>query len=197
MAKASYSNKAKGAPKAKTGTGLSAAQHYLGLVQNAQGQWVRPGAALATKTMQTITENLGYQPGGTGTGRGTPLATPKTGQRLGFVNSATGQFSLAGGGRKTKATRGRSGAGHGAAMAGVTADSIASTSAPPFAEADIAQTSLLGAQGKAYAAGRQGTSGTLLGATSKPVMPEAKAGQKRGGKKRGRKGKGKAKGRKH
>jgi hypothetical protein len=194
VAKASYSNKNKGAPKAKPGTGLSAAQKYLGLVQNAQGQWVRPGQGLATKTLQAVTDKLGYTGGGVA-GTSVPIGTPKSGKLLGYVDNATGQFGLAGGGRKTKATRGRSGAGHGASMAGVTADSIASTSAPPFAEADIAQTSLLGAQGKAYAAGRQGTSGTLLGATSKPVMPEAE--KKRGGKKRGRKGKGKAKGRKH
>jgi hypothetical protein len=189
VAKASYSNKNKGAPKAKPGTGLSAAQKYLGLVQNAQGQWVRPGQGLATKTLQAVTDKMGYTAGGVA-GTRVPIGTPKSGNLLGYVDNATGQFGLAGGGRKTKTTRGRSGAGHSASMAGVTADSIASTSAP-YAEADIAQTSLLGAQGKAYAAGRQGTSGSLLGATSKPVLPEAKAGQKRG-----RKGKAKAKGRK-
>jgi hypothetical protein len=179
----------KSAPKAQTGTGLAAAQHYLGMVQNAKGNWVRPGAALATKTLES---KLGqYVP--TDPSYGPVSTSNKRGELMGSFLG--GQLTLAGGGRKTKTTRGRSGAGHGASMAGVTADSIASTSAPPFAEADIAQTSLLGAQGKAYAAGRQGTSGTLLGATSKPVMPEAK--EKRGGKKRGRKGKGKAKGRKH
>jgi hypothetical protein len=179
------------AKKAKAGTGLSAAQKYLGLVKNAQGQWVRPGAGLATKTLQGVAEKMGYQGNAAGFGQ-TPLASP-SGNRLGYVSGATGQFSLAGGGKgRTAATK-----KHATTMAGITTDSIASTSKLPFAEADIASTSLLGAQGKAYAAGRQGTSGTLLGATSKPVMPEAKAGQKRGGKKRGRKGKGKAKGRKH
>jgi hypothetical protein len=178
------------AKKAKPG--LQAAQKYLGLVKNAQGKWVKPGAALATKTLAAGLNNpnsANYRPsvpGATGT---TPIAN-RQGERMGFFSGA-GAFTLAGGAKGRTTATGK----HAATMAGITTDSIAATSAPPFAESDIAQTSLLGAQGKAYAAGRQGTSGTLLGATSKPVMPEAE--KKRGGRKRGRKGKGKAKGRKH
>lgn len=96
------------AKKAKAGTGLAAAQKYLGLVQNARGNWVRPGKSLATKTLRTITENMGYQAGGL-SGR-TPLAAPKTGNRLGFVSNTTGQFSLAGAGGKKRVTPPKSGA---------------------------------------------------------------------------------------
>jgi hypothetical protein len=122
------------------------------------------------------------------TGGNTPYANLR-GERLGTYNQISGQFTLAGGKGRPAAMK-----KHAATMGGITSDSIAQTSSPLFAENDIAQTSLLGTQGKAYAVGRQGISGTLLGATSKPTMPEAE--KKRGGGKRGRKGK-RAKGRKH
>jgi hypothetical protein len=172
------------AKKAKPGTGLAAAQKYLGLTQNAQGKFVRPGAGLATKVIQN---KLGqYVP--TDPGFGTVSTSNKRGELMGSFTG--GQFTLAGGKGRPAARKTR-----GVTKGGIAPSSITSDLAglAPFAEADIAQTSLLGAQGKAYAAGRQGASGTLLGATSKPTMPGEEPGAKGRHKRRG---KGKAKGRK-
>jgi len=148
------------AKRAKAGTGLRAAQQYLGLVKNAQGQWVRPGAGLATKTLQTVAENMGYQ-GGEGGFGATPLANLR-GERLGTVSGATGQLTLAGGRKATSKRKGATGR-HARSMAGATAQSLTATTSPLFAEADIATTGYVRAQGKAYAAGRGTNAGTLAG----------------------------------
>jgi hypothetical protein len=179
----------KGAPKAKPGTSLSTAQKYLGLVQNAQGQWVRPGAGLATKTLQASVENMGYTGGGV-TGTRVPIGTPR-GDRLGYVDNATGSFSLAGGkaGGSKAGTRKRRGKSAGGMAAPVTTTPVASN---PFAEADVAATSLLRTQGKAFAAGRSAFAGTALGATRGPKAAEETKGKTKG---KGKKGKGKGKAR--
>lgn len=119
----------KGAPKAAAGTGLAAAQHQLGLVQNAQGQWVRPGAALATKYMTAVATNLGYQ--GNALGGSTPLAN-RRGERIGFIGGEPGSpsFTLAGGkGKGNTRKTGPMGKKHkkGHVIAGTTMDEITNT----------------------------------------------------------------------
>jgi hypothetical protein len=181
------------ARKAKPGTGLAAAQKYLGLVQNAKGQWVRPGAGLASRTLSTVTQKAGYSvvPGQEAI---TPFSSPR-GQHLGTYSQATGKFTLAGGkaagGRKAAGARKRRGKGAGgtAAVEQLGAEPVASN---PFAEADVAATSLLRTQGKAFAAGRAAYAGTALGATRGPKATEK---AEVAGKKKGKKGKAKPKAR--
>jgi hypothetical protein len=140
--------------------------------------------------MGAVTQNAGYSvvPGQEAI---TPFAN-RQGQRIGTYSQATGKFTLAGGkaaGGKAAGARKRRGKGAGgtAAVEQLGAAPVASN---PFAEADVAATSLLRTQGKAFAAGRAAYAGTALGATRGPKVTEK---AEVAGKKKGKKGKAKPK----
>lgn len=177
------------APKAAKGTGLRAAQNYLGLVQNAQGAWVRPNAKQASGLLAKMAGNLGYQ-----TDPAYPASTPfanQRGQRLGTFEQSTGIFTLAGRapgagparGVKTQTRKRRGGA------AGKGLNEPLERVAEPYAESDLATTAYVRTQGKAYAAGRAAGQ-SLAGQTGA-------AGKKPAAKKKGRVKKGLLKTRGH
>lgn len=163
----------------KVSSELKAARSWLGLVQNSAGQWVRPNEAQATRLISKQLASSGYQANPSAAPGSTLGIVNKRGQTMGTFQHLTGEFSLTGGkGKGAGKGKGKGkGTGRNKPRGGTAAGEETPTSrSRVYAEADTAATSLIRAQGKAYAAARERISGTALGATGGGEEIEGTAG---------------------
>jgi hypothetical protein len=172
-AKATKSATARGFESADAAKSVS---RQYGLVKQEDGSFAKPTMDWFTQRMEAA--GWGPQAQALAQNEGNPVAIGGARWMMGKNGlQYTGQLSDTAGGAaydsadqvaysKTSA-RGRK--GHEKAMGGITADSVASTGAgAPYAEADVATTSYLRAQGKAYAQGKVSGGAYSAGGTASP-----------------------------
>lgn len=176
------------APRKRPTPVVRALRKELGLVKNAKGKWSNTAKAYANywTTMMTDPNNPNYRPPG-GYGK-TPFSVPgRPNMRMGFWNDTTNSFSLVGGG-KGKGGKGGGKKGGGKKKGGGAAEEspLFAPAGAPYAEADIATTANIRAQGKAYALGAAGG----LSARGQTGTPKKGKEEETATKKKGKRAKG-------